>query len=102
MPKKENRISADETLYMAIARIVFIKWMKSRGEWGGYLRHLKKCPEFFNEAWRKPENIESFLGRCGYNYNTYIDWIDYCSELHRELTLITHNFVHEYESAKSR
>ena len=98
MLKKENRISADETLYMAIARIVFIKWMKSRSKWSGYLRHFREFPRYFDEAWRKPENIESFLGRCGYNYDTYIDWIGYCPELHRELTLITH----KYESVKSR
>jgi hypothetical protein len=97
--KKENRIFSDDTLYIAIARVVFIKWMKSRGKWGGYIRHFKECPGYYKEAWRSPEGIESFLGRCSYDYRpSYMDWINYCPELCHELNLI----VQKYEPVESR
>ena len=82
MRKKENRRFANDSWEVAIARNIFVKWMKSRGLWSGYMNHFAEYPYFKKEAWEHPQKIEDFLGSCAYDYDyAYVPWTNYCSIL---------------------
>jgi len=86
MHKKENRKFADDPWDVAVARTVFTKWMKSRGLWGGYLKHLGDNPDCIERAWRVPHDIVDFLGECGYEYfKAYLPWDEYCVRLKNDI-----------------
>ena len=82
MHKKENRRFADDSWDVAVARTIFIKWMKSRGLWAGYLRHLGEHPSYMKKAWLSPTFMVDFLGECSYEYEkAFVPWDNYCTTL---------------------
>ena len=97
MHKKENRRFADDSWDVAVARTIFVKWMKSRGLWAGYLRHLGEHSSFMKDAWLSPTSIVDFLGQCSYEYDkAFVPWDNYCK------TLLDHIKFEEYEYTKDR
>lgn len=94
MHEEENRMFVSDTWDMAIARIVFVWWMKSRGLWAGYKKHLNSMPSYKEAAWDRPEELIDFLGNCGYEYvKAYIPWCHYCEQ---ELGRLIENEKYEY------
>ena len=91
--KSENRKFADDPWHIAVARGVFVKWMKSRGLWGGYIQHLNKHPSMKMDAWDRPNRIKDLLGSCSYEYTkAYLPWCDYVD---RELDLEINRYINE-------
>lgn len=77
--KKENKQVSSDNLFTAVARTIFIKWMKDHNLWQDYKEHLMKYPRNYEQAWVHPVTIVSFLGSCSFNYDdAYCPWKKYC------------------------
>ena len=95
--KRENRRYGSDDWTIAIARAVFVKWMKARGLWGGYVNHFNSRQYFKKPSWELPSNPVDFLGMCGYEFNkAYLPWSDYCNT---ELKSNIKRFQDEYTAS---
>jgi hypothetical protein len=77
--KKENKLVSSDSLFTAVGRAIFIKWMKDHNFWQDYKKHFEKEPQYYEEAWIHPVTIVSFLGSCSFKYDdAYCPWKRYC------------------------
>ena len=99
--KKENRLYASDSFEVAIARVVFIKWMRKNGKWGKYMEYMRskmnspKGKEFYEASWLTPRNSIAFLGMNSFDYHgAYIPWRDFCkTKLDPAIEEIVEEFV---------
>ena len=84
---KEDRRFANDSWAISVYRYIFVKWMKSKGLWGDYMRYHYSPPKRIehivagqlDRAWINPSNLDSFLGNTSFGYNeAYIPWLKYC------------------------
>lgn len=87
MLPKENRLFDSDSFEIAIARSVFVRWMRKHGKWAKYMRYMQKMStserdferEYYTSSWVQPDAIVSFLGRCSFDYNNaYLPWKEIC------------------------
>ena len=77
--KKENKLVSSDNTPTAVARVIFIKWMKDHNFWQDYKKHLIDTPAYYEMAWIHPITIVSFLGSCSFDYDkAYRPWKEYC------------------------
>lgn len=83
MQLSEKRRFANDSAKMAAARILFVRWMKERKEWGKYKTYLtdKSTKHFISGAWENPKHITDFLGETSYEYSVYKDWCNFCDTI---------------------
>lgn len=92
--KIENRKFASDSWIIAVMRVVFVRWMKVRNLWLGYMLHLSKNSDMKNDAWEHPACAEDFLGRCNYEYSkAYVPWCEY---LRSGFEFIIINLINEH------
>jgi hypothetical protein len=97
MHAKENRAFPNDSWTIAVARVVFVKWMKTRNFWQGYKSNLRNNCGYKELSWIRPSSITDFLGRCSYEYGkAYKPWCKYCSE---ELDKQIKDLQNEYAEA---
>lgn len=93
--KSENRRFVNDSWNIAVIRIVFVRWMRAHGLWGGYVLRLSKNSDMKNNAWEHPSCAEDFLGRSNYEFSkAYVPWCDYISNTALEETI--YELINEY------
>jgi hypothetical protein len=77
--KKENKLVGNDDIATAVARVIFIRWMKEHNLWQGYKKHLMNIPGYYQQAWIHPMSIVEFLGGCSFEFDkAYLPWKKYC------------------------
>ena len=100
MVRKENRLYASDSFEIAIARVIFIKWMRKNGKWAEYMKYMKRKASlggdnFYTDSWLRPKGITDFLGNCSFDYSgTYCPWVTFCKlKLEPAINKIVDEFV---------
>ena len=92
--KIENRKFASDSWVIAVVRVVFVRWMKARNLWSGYVNRLSHNKDMLTRAWENPSTGEDFLGNCNYEYSkAYIPW---CTYLRSGFELTVINLINEH------
>ena len=75
MKLPKNRKVNSDSYQIAVARSLFIKWMKKKGKWNIYKSSIRSAIGY-EDAWMRPSDPEDFLGATSILYDEYLEWCD--------------------------
>jgi len=75
-----NRKYNTDSYQMAVMRVIFMKWMKKKGQWVNYKLGVSRSKSEYHDAWLHPATPADFLGLASILYETYEEWDEFlCS-----------------------
>lgn len=75
-----NRKYNTDSYPMAVMRVIFMKWMKKKGQWVNYKLGVSRSKSEYHDAWLHPATPADFLGLASILYETYEEWDEFlCS-----------------------
>lgn len=95
-----NRKYNTDSYQIAVMRVIFMKWMKKKGQWVNYKIGVLRNENEYHDAWLRPTVPVDFLGLTSVLYDTYEEWDEFLNSIRDYFghlqQMYTHKMVKEF------